>query len=128
DKLLHGHRGWISRSEACALHKTRHEVLLVSFQCLLPTALAHDDALANLLSIGQKLAESYGYGRAGQIAVSSFVGAVNQITCLLKFNREEKGSRRIDTVTCSRRRVTARVDVVCPEVPTRRVGLTNQEI
>ena len=108
DELCRRHRSRESRSEAWALHKLRTKRLLVILEHCLPTCLAHDYALSNLLRVGQKLVEAHDWhcqlmpsaksGNATAVTISGFVETLDQITCLLKFSREKVSSRNINTL------------------------------
>src|SRR5437667_7432311 len=84
--------------EARALHELQREGLLIIFQLLLPVALAHDDTVANFLGVGQKLTESNRYWRARDVAESSFVNSIDEITGLLKLDRQKERCRRVDAL------------------------------
>ena len=74
--------------------------LLVILECLLPVTLIDYDTLSDLLRVQQKLAQAdYGNRQLVRtadslspavVAVSSLVQTLDQVTSLLKFNREEE--------------------------------------
>src|SRR5438128_8859110 len=85
--------------------------------------------MTNLLRIRQKLIEPDRHGRAGQIAVSHFVHAVDQISSLLKFDGEEVSRRVVDALDFNALRISsAGSDLIRPESETVGIGIAVQEV
>ncbi len=113
--------------------------MFVVFQNRLPTTLSHDYALPNLLRVGQKLFESHNRDgelmRAAEsrsaigIAISSFVHALDQITRLLEFNRQEICRRYVDALQIDAGLIgTAGGDLIDPKCQTIRVGCSIEKV
>src|SRR2546426_6174309 len=68
-------------------------------------------------------------GRTSCIAVSGLVETFDQVTSLLKFNRQEERRRSVDALQFAAGQVVStRFDVVGPETNTARVGLAIQKV
>jgi len=108
--------------------------LFVIFQHRLPTCLAHDYSLPNLLRIQQKLIQAHDGHRklmraangrcSGRISVSRLVNSLNEVIGVLKFNRQEESGRGIDALSVATfwLRGTA-INVVDPKIPAGSIRL-----
>src|SRR5438552_12511396 len=103
----------------------------------LPIRRCHDHTLSNLLRVGQKFAESHDWhgqlmrpargGSGTAISVGGFVEALDEVTCLLKFNRQEERGRGVDALQLTACCVgSTRFDIVGPETYATRVSLAIQ--
>ena len=67
--------------------------------------------------------------RTRRVSESCLVRALDQIACLLEFNREKVSRRGVDALNVGARRLRRAVgDVVGPEVPATLIGLAIQKI
>src|ERR1051326_6158061 len=99
------------------------------FEGLFPTTLINDHAVTDFLCIGFELSEPKRNRRTCEVAVGGVVSSINQITCLLKFHREEESGGRIRAFGGATILIAAaRFDVVDPEAETRFVGLAPEKI
>src|SRR6266511_2580505 len=62
------------------------------------------------------------------VAISHFVETFNQVASLLKLDREEEGSRDIDTANVAALLREALVDLVLPEIETALIGHAVKEV
>src|SRR5437879_11633840 len=85
--------------------------------------------MTNLLRIRQKLIELDQHRGIRQIAVSRFVYAIDEITGLLEFNREEVSCGDVDTLHFYALMIAATGgDLVRPEFPAALIGIAVEEV
>src|ERR1044072_761987 len=119
------------------MHKLFGEGILVVFELLLPIALIDNYALADALRVRQELIEPHEWnsevvhtagGRCtGRVAERCFVDFLNQVTCLLKFNRQEERAAYVDA-TYQQISGAAVGRLVRPELEAGGVGLAIEKI
>jgi hypothetical protein len=132
-------RGRIGVGEARRLHETIKIGNLVPFQRSLPIALIHNYAIGNGALVRQELVKSHDRNRqrvraiecrgSGSLTERRLVSALDEVSCLLKLNREEEGTRHVVTARRSTIRVrAARLNLVRPERETRCVRIAIKEV
>ena len=113
--------------------------MFVIFQLGLPTSLANNYSLTNLLRVRQKLDEADNWHCedvgaiqsrcASPVAVSRLVLALDHITRLLEFNRQKVSSRNVNALGLDTSLVLAtRGYLIGPEVPAALIRLAIQKI
>src|SRR5207249_4492886 len=107
--------------------KSVHKVLLIRLQRLLPSRSKDDYSLPDGLRVRQELVQANNRHRqlmrrlkcrtAGGVTVSCLVNSLDQITRLLKFDREEEGAGAVYPMHVDASRVETTVgNVLRPEI------------
>src|SRR5205807_9295510 len=118
NKIRRQHVGRIPGGKSRPGNKLIAESHLVSLQDSLPTILSDYHTLANLLCVRQKLVgkandrdlhwvSAAERGSAVKVAIGGFVKTLNQIACLLEFDRQEKSCGTVDPLIVNARLVGA---------------------